>query len=45
MFQTKFVEKVTTHVVYSLALFTRRGAVCELLLKNMVEPDRPQMAM
>jgi hypothetical protein len=45
MFQTKVVEKNhNTHFVFSDAIH-EICAIYELMLKNMVDPDRPQMAM
>ena len=42
MFQTKVVEKIKTHISCSIIFFDNR-AVCEIMWKNIVEPDRPQM--
>ena len=46
MFQTKVVEKIKTHFVFSnfFFLFENR-AVYEIMCKNIVEPDRPQMTI
>ena len=41
MIQTKFVEKIRTHVLYSI-MFRENRAVCEIMWKNEVDPDRPQ---
>jgi hypothetical protein len=43
MFQTKFAEKIETHILCSITLSENR-AVYEMW-KNMVEPDRPQMTI
>jgi len=42
MFQTKVVQKIKTHILCS-ALFFESCAVYEIMWKNMVQPDRPQM--
>jgi len=44
MFQTKFVEKFKTHILYSVTPPGNR-AVYEIMWKYTVEPDRPQMTM
>jgi hypothetical protein len=43
MFQTKAVEKNKTLILYFL--FLKNRAVYEIMCKNMVEPDRPQMTI
>jgi len=43
MFQTKVVEKIKTHVLYSVFFFN--SAVYEKVWKNIVQPDRPQTAV
>jgi len=43
MFQTWVVEKLETHVLCSVVFFY--CAVYEIMWKNVVEPDRPQMTM
>jgi len=40
MFLTKVVEKIKTHVFCSIHLF-RNCAIYEIMLKYIVEPDRP----
>jgi hypothetical protein len=40
----KVVEKIKTHILYSIA-FSENRAVYEIMWQNMVEPDRPQMAI
>jgi hypothetical protein len=42
IFQTEVAEKIKTHITYS-KLFCKNRAVCEIMGKNMVEPDRQQM--
>ena len=44
MFQTKVVEKIKTHILCSITFFYIR-AVYEIMRKNTVEPDRPQMTI
>jgi hypothetical protein len=43
MFQTKFVEKIKTH--FMLHNFVPKIVPFEIMWKNMVQPDRPQMAI
>ena len=44
-FQTKFVEKIKTHILYLLAIFVlENGAVYEIMWKIILQPGRPQMA-
>jgi hypothetical protein len=44
MFQTKVVEKIKTHFLFS-NFFPENLAVYEITWKNIVEPDRPQMTV
>jgi len=44
MFPTKFVEEIKTHILYSVTFFENRS-VFEIMWKNMIEPDRPQMTI
>jgi len=44
MFETKLVEKIKTHFTFN-QLFFENHAVYEIMCKNTVEPDRPQMAV
>jgi len=44
MFRTKFVEKIKTHFV-SCNFFFQNRAVYEIMLKNIVERGRLQMAI
>jgi hypothetical protein len=44
MFQTNVVEKIKTHFTFNI-FFPVSRAVYEIMLKNMVEPDRPQMTI
>ena len=44
MLQTKVVEEIKTHILYSVTFFENRS-VFEIMWKNMIEPDRPQMTI
>jgi len=41
----KFVDKIKTHTSCSLIFFFENRAVYEIMWKNIVQSDRPQMAM
>jgi hypothetical protein len=41
----KIVEKTKTHILCSKKFFYENRAVYEIMLKNMVQPDRPQMTI
>jgi hypothetical protein len=44
MLQTKFVDKIKTHILYSIPpSLPENLAVYEIMWKNGVEPDRPQL--
>jgi hypothetical protein len=43
MFQTKFVEKIKTHILCSVIFFFENPAVCEVVWENIVERGRPQV--
>ena len=45
MFQSKFVEKTKTHIWCSITSFSESRKVYEIMWKNMVESNRPQMIM
>ena len=45
MFQTKFVDKIKTHVLYSVTFFFRKSAVYRIMWRETVEPSRPQMTV
>jgi hypothetical protein len=45
MFQTKFVEKSRTHILCSVTFFFENRVVYEIMWKNIVETDRPQMTI
>ena len=43
MFEIKFAEKINTHSMFSdLFFFSENRAVCEIMSKHMVEPERTQ---
>jgi hypothetical protein len=44
MSQTKVVEKIKTHFMFNNVSF-RNPAAYQIMWKNMVEPDRPQMTI
>jgi len=49
MFQTKVVEEIKTHILCSITFFfffSENRTVYEIMSKkNVVDPDRPQMAI
>jgi len=46
MFQEKIVEKFKAHILCSVIFFLfENRAVCEIMCRNIVEPDRPRMTM
>jgi hypothetical protein len=42
--ETKFVEKIETHILYSIAFFDNL-AIYEIMWKNVLERDRPQLTV
>jgi hypothetical protein len=40
MFETEVVDKIETHVLFSIIFFFETRAVCDIMWKNMVQPDR-----
>jgi len=44
MLQTKVVEKITTHILYSMT-FVYNRAVYEVMLKSIVEMGRQQLTI
>jgi hypothetical protein len=44
MFQTESVEKMKTHVLYSIIFFFENREVYEVMWNNTVKPGRPQVA-
>jgi len=45
MFQVKVVQKVKTHILCSVTFFFENRVVYEIMWKNIVERDRPQMTI
>ena len=45
MFRTKFVEKIKTHILYSVFFFFENRALHEIIWKNTVERSRTQMTI
>ena len=43
MFQTNVVEKTKTHILHSVTFFSESPTVYEIMWKNIVERDWPQM--
>jgi hypothetical protein len=43
MFQIKFVEKIKKHILRLINFFCENRAVYEIMSKNLVESDMPQM--
>ena len=43
MFQTKAVEKIKTHIFMLIKFSSERRAVYEIMCKNTVEAERPQI--
>jgi hypothetical protein len=44
MFQTKFVEYIQTHILFSITVFENR-AIYKIICKNIVERGMPQLTM
>ena len=45
-FQTEIVEKIRTNILCSVTIFFfENRTVYEIVCKNIVEPERPQMIM
>jgi hypothetical protein len=45
MFQAKVVEEIKTHFMFNTFFFFENRAVYEIMWKNFVEPDMPQMTI
>jgi hypothetical protein len=43
MFQIKFVKKIKTHTLRSVFFFSENRSFNEKMLKNMLEPENPQV--
>jgi len=44
-FSGKFVEKIKTHIKYSITFFFENCALYETMWKNIVQPVRQQMTI
>jgi hypothetical protein len=44
-FSYKFVDEIKTHILCSMIFFFENGLFCEIIWKNIVQPDRPQMTI
>jgi len=45
-FSDKIVEKIKTPILYSITFtFLKNRTICEIIWKNIVEPDRPDMTI
>ena len=44
-FRTKLVEEIKTHVLCSITFCFENRDIYEMMWKNIVEPDRPQMTI
>jgi len=42
MFQTRVVEKTKIHILWSVT-FSRKLCLCDVMWKNMVQPDKAQL--
>jgi len=45
MFHTKSVNKIKTHFVFNNIFISENHPVGEIMWKNVVQPDRPQMTV
>ena len=45
MFLTNVVEKIKAHILRSIHFSSENRTVCEIKLKNIAEPGRPQMTL
>ena len=45
MFQTKIVEEIKTHILCPVTFFFENRTVYEIMRKNIVQMDRPQMTI
>ena len=45
MLRTKVLEKIKTHTLCTVALKKKKSCRHEIIWKNTVEPDRPQMTV
>jgi hypothetical protein len=45
MFQTKYVEEIKEHILCSINFLVENCAIYEIMWKNVVEGERPQMTI
>jgi len=45
MIHTRVVEQIKTHILCSIARFFENLVICEIMWKNIVQPDTPQMTV
>ena len=45
IFQTNIIERIKTHILCSVTLFLENRGIYEIMCKNIVESDRPQMTI
>jgi hypothetical protein len=43
MLQKKFVEKIKPNILNGITFFPENSAIYEIMLENMVQPERPKM--
>jgi hypothetical protein len=43
MFQAGVIDKIKTQISFSVTFFSENLTVFQIMWKNMVQPDRPQM--
>ena len=44
-FSDTIMQKIKTHVLYTLIFFAHIAAICEITWKNMFEPNKPHMTI
>jgi hypothetical protein len=44
-FSDKSFQQAKTHVLLAITFFLANRAVCDVIWKNVVQPDRPQMTI
>jgi hypothetical protein len=45
MFPTKIVEKIKTHILYSVTFISENRAVYDIIWKNIVDRAKPQITI
>jgi hypothetical protein len=45
MFQTTFIENIKTHILRPMTFFFENRAIYDIMWKNMVQPNGPQMTI